>query len=48
MDGLSNREIAGKICLAEVTVKKALSNIYKKVGVKNRTSLIHHFLQPGR
>ena len=48
MDGLSNREIADKICLAEVTVKKALSKLYKKVGVKTRTSLIHHFLQAGR
>ena len=45
MAGLSNREMAAKLCLAEVTVKKALSNLYKKVGVKTRTSLIHYFYQ---
>jgi DNA-binding NarL/FixJ family response regulator len=35
--GLSNREIAGELWLAEQTVKFHLTNIYRKLGVSNRT-----------
>jgi DNA-binding NarL/FixJ family response regulator len=37
--GLSNKEIGRQIQLAEGTVKIHLHNIYKKLGVSNRTSL---------
>ena len=38
--GKTNREIADKYCLAEVTVKKTMSRIYQKYGVTNRTGLL--------
>lgn|GEM_PF-1845068 len=47
MTGLANRDIAEKLGIAEVTVKKVLSHLYKKSGVKNRTGLIHYFSQHG-
>lgn len=40
MDGLSNREIAKRLSLAEITIKKALSKIYQRFNVKNRTELV--------
>ncbi|MBN1848445.1 MAG: hypothetical protein JW932_07660 [Deltaproteobacteria bacterium] len=39
--GLKNSQIAGKLFVSEVTIKKHLQNIYDKVGVSNRTSLIN-------
>lgn len=42
--GLSNAEIAKKLFITEATVKKHLQNIFSKVGVKNRTSLINRVL----
>ncbi len=41
--GLSNREIAEHMSVAEITVKKALSKLYRKYGVTNRTGLIVYF-----
>ncbi len=35
--GLSNKEIAGVLCLAESTVKNRLSLLFDKIGVKDRT-----------
>jgi DNA-binding NarL/FixJ family response regulator len=37
--GLSNRQIARQSSLVEGTVKIHLHNIYRKLGVKNRTAL---------
>jgi DNA-binding CsgD family transcriptional regulator len=42
--GLKNGEIAKKLFVSEITVKKHLQNIYAKVGVKSRTSLISRIL----
>jgi len=38
-EGLSNKQIARRVSLAEGTVKIHLHNIYQKVGVANRTAL---------
>lgn len=42
--GLKNSEIADKLFISEITVKKHLQNIYNKVEVNNRTSLINKML----
>ena len=42
--GLKNAQIADKLFISEITVKKHLQNIYHKVGVNNRTSLINKML----
>lgn len=38
VEGLQNREIADKLCLAEKTVKNHVSNILKKLQVNSRTA----------
>ena len=43
MKGLTNQEIAGRLFLSEATVKKHLANIFRKLQIKNRMQLIHHF-----
>ena len=45
IDGLSTREIARKLFIAEGTVKKTVSNIYAKLGVSSKIELIHQVLQ---
>ena len=39
--GLKNFEISTKLFISEYTVENHLKSIYQKIGVKNRTSLIH-------
>ena len=41
-DGLSNREVAGKLFISEVTVKVHLRHIYEKLGVRNRMEAALH------
>lgn len=43
-NGLKNMEIAEKLFVSEITVKKHVQNIYAKVGVKNRTSLMNKIM----
>ena len=38
--GYKNKEIASKLCIAQITVEKTLSNIYRKLNVKNRTAAV--------
>lgn len=38
--GYTNREIANKLYVTEFTVKSHVSNIFKKLNVKNRTRAI--------
>ncbi len=45
--GLRNREIAEKLCLAEQTVRNYLSEIYRKVGVNNRAGLTSYAWRTG-
>jgi LuxR family maltose regulon positive regulatory protein len=39
-DGLSNAEIAGKLVIAQGTVKRHINNIYGKLGVQSRTQAV--------
>ena len=39
-EGLSNKGVGRRLNLSEGTVKVHLHNIYGKLGVKNRTSLV--------
>jgi DNA-binding CsgD family transcriptional regulator len=42
--GLKNAEIAQRLFVSEITVKKHIQNIFQKLGVKTRTALIHRIL----
>ena len=37
--GLSNKEISAKLCVAEITVKKQITTIFKKLKIKKRKEL---------
>ncbi|WP_194841043.1 response regulator transcription factor [Sporosarcina cascadiensis] len=41
LKGYTNEEISNRLCISINTVKKHLGNIYQKLDVSNRTSLIH-------
>jgi DNA-binding CsgD family transcriptional regulator len=42
--GLRNAEIAERLFVSEITIKKHIQNIFQKVGVETRTALIHRIL----
>lgn len=41
-DGLTNREVAGRLFISEVTVKVHLRHVYEKLGVRNRMEAAIH------
>src|SRR5919202_533680 len=45
--GLSNKQIAKELFLAEQTVKFHLTNIYRKLGVNNRTEAVRYAYEHG-
>ncbi len=46
-EGLDNSEIAGRLCVAEVTVRTHILNIVRKLGFKNRVELARYALGQG-
>jgi DNA-binding CsgD family transcriptional regulator len=46
LKGLKNADIAEELNIAEQTIKDHLSNIYRKIGIGNRTELMRIFLSP--
>ena len=40
-EGRTNREIAEECCVAEITIKKHLSQLYQRFKVRSRTELLH-------
>ena len=40
LEGLTNREVANRLCVAEKTVKFHLTNIYKKLHISRRSQII--------
>jgi DNA-binding NarL/FixJ family response regulator len=43
-NGLSNKEISDKLCIAEITVKKHISSIFRKLKIKKRTELLNFII----
>jgi DNA-binding CsgD family transcriptional regulator len=47
-EGSTNKEIASKLFISEISVKKHLTTLFRKFGVKNRTQLAQHLNQSSR
>ncbi len=45
--GLRNAEIATKLCISEVTVKRHLSNVFQKLGIRDRVELTLYAARTG-
>ena len=45
--GLPNRDIAAKLVISEHTVRRHLSNIYRKTGVPSRTAATAFAIEHG-
>ncbi|MFC5406062.1 helix-turn-helix domain-containing protein [Cohnella soli] len=46
--GYTNLEIAGSLYLSEITVKKHLGNIFRKLDVKNRAQLVNRYMRSSK
>jgi DNA-binding CsgD family transcriptional regulator len=44
---MTNREIADHLSIAEVTVKKHLTSVYRKLRITSRRELAMSFARPG-
>ncbi|MGI6469289.1 MAG: response regulator transcription factor [Syntrophomonadaceae bacterium] len=44
-EGHHNKEIAGRLYIAEITVKKAPSSIYRKLGVSSRAAAVRKTME---
>ena len=44
-EGLTNKEIAGKICLSDKTVRNYVSSILQKLDVSHRTQAAVYYLE---
>ncbi|MFC5702400.1 LuxR C-terminal-related transcriptional regulator [Cohnella faecalis] len=45
LQGLTNNEIGKSLYLSEITIKKHVSNIFRKTGTKNRSQLIRSLME---
>lgn len=43
--GYTNQEIAADLCISEVTVKKHLTAVFRKLNVRNRTQLVNSYMK---
>lgn len=48
VEGMTYREIAEQFCISPATVKKHILHLYKKLGVRSRTTLIRKVLREER
>ena len=48
VEGMTNSQIGGKLCVSEQTVKTHMRNIFSKMGVRRRTELVVRLLQKRR
>ncbi len=46
-EGLTNRELAGKLFVSVKTVEARLSHIYRRTGVRSRQELVRWWLLAG-
>ena len=46
LEGLSNKEIADKLCISENTAKTHTRHVYRKLGVSNRQELHERINRP--
>jgi LuxR family maltose regulon positive regulatory protein len=45
IEGLPNKEIAGRLFIAEITVKKTITSIYRKLGVSSRAAAVRKTME---
>jgi LuxR family transcriptional regulator, maltose regulon positive regulatory protein len=45
LEGYHNKEIAGRLFIAEITVKKTITSIYRKLGVSSRAAAVRKTME---